>query len=144
MDLKDKILEMSKSFPAPFRVEKDGSLSLEFIVAERKVFLSKKTLKYRARLRVNDENKVVSFFEILKESGAGLSSGDDMSPGFGFKTEVSRISGKEREGNIAELSTLFGKEYKYSFDFGSIRNAVKEEAEKLGYGMNIVLLERNV
>ncbi|MCL5985673.1 MAG: ribonucleoside-triphosphate reductase [Actinobacteria bacterium] len=144
MDLKEKILEVSKSFPAEFRTEKDGSLSLEFIVAERKAFLSRKTLKYRARLRVNDENKVVNFFEILKESGAGLSSSDDMSPGFGFKAGVSKISGKEREGNITELSNLFGKEYKYSFDFAKIRNVIKSEAEKLGYSINIVLLERNV
>ena len=144
MDIKEEILEVSRSLPEQFREEKDGSLSLEFVVAERKAFLSKKTLRYRTRLRVNDKDKVVNFFEMLKETGAGLSSGDDMSPGFGFKAEVSRIGGKERKGNITEQSVLFGKEYKYSFDFENIRNTIRKTAEKFGYRLNIVLLERNV
>lgn len=144
--LKEKLLELSRSFPERFKEEKDGSLKLEFKVAERRVFLVKNTLKYRARLRIDDSEKAVRFFETLKETGVGLSSGDptDMTPGFGFKVEKYKVTGKEREGTIDELSKLFGKEYKYSFDFSTVRESIKKTVTDAGYTFSTVLSERSL
>lgn len=146
MSLKQKLLGIDKGFPARFEEQKDSSLVLEFTVAERKVpFISKKKLIYRCRLRVDDEKKTVTFFETLKEKGFGLvSTVGDMEPGYGFKKETYKISGKEREANIEELSTLFGKQYKYSFDYSAIRAAVKKEVQGAGYSFSVCLLERSV
>jgi hypothetical protein len=108
MLLKEKFLEVSKSFSAEFKEQRDGSLVLRFIVAERKVFLSKKKLTYRCKVRISDEKKEVTFFEMLSESSSGLSVGS----GFEFKKETYGIKGKEREGGIEEASRLFGKDYK--------------------------------
>lgn len=137
MALKEKLIEVSRSFPAEFKEQRDGSLILQFVVAERKVFLSKKKLTYKCKAKIDDMEKVVTFFEILRESSVGLSGGS----GMGFKKETYRLKGKEREGNIEEQSRLFGKDYKYSFDYKKIREAIKEEAEKAGYSFSVHLLE---
>lgn len=140
MLLKEKFLEVSKSFSAEFKEQRDGSLVLRFIVAERKVFLSKKKLTYRCKVRISDEKKEVTFFEMLSESSSGLSVGS----GFEFKKETYGIKGKEREGGIEEASRLFGKDYKYSFDYKKIREAIKKETQDAGYSFSVKLLEKLV
>jgi hypothetical protein len=145
LTLKERLVEVSKEFPAKFEAQNDGTLKLESKIAERKVLLSKKTLKYRARLRVDDDKRTVKFFEILEETGLGLASGaSDISPGFGFKTETYKVTGKGREGGIEELSKLFGKDYKYSWDYSKLRKNIQHEIEKAGYTFSICLTERDV
>ncbi len=146
MSLNERIIEASEKLPEKFKGQKDGALAIEFKIAERKVFLTKKTLTYRAKLRVDNDNKTVRFFETLKETSLGISSGDteDMTPGLGFKKETYKITGRAREANIQELSRLFGKEYKYSFDYSSVRRVVEEEARRAGYSLSICLLENSV
>ncbi|MEM2964383.1 MAG: ribonucleoside-triphosphate reductase [Candidatus Bathyarchaeia archaeon] len=142
MSLKERIVEACKDLPASFKEEKEGVLSLEMKVAERKVFLSKKALMYRAKLRVDDDSRKVKFFETLKETGVGVSGGEDISPGFGFKAEKYKVMGKERVGGVEELSKLFGKDYKYEFDWSKVRGLVDREARKAGYVVEMVLNER--
>lgn len=140
MSLKEELIEVSKSFPAEFKEQKDGSLVLQFVIAERKAFLSKKKLTYKSKVRVNDEKKEITFFEMLSESNAGLSAGS----GFEFKKETYGVKGKEREGGIEEMSKLFGKNYKYSFDYKKIRETIKKEAQKIDYSFSIKLIEKLV
>jgi hypothetical protein len=116
--------------------EKKGVYTLARVVAERKSFLCRKKLLYRARLRIVEEKKEVHFTELLKESGFGLSSGSvdtEMSPGFGFKKETYKTGLGPREGTIEEQSTLFGKQYTYTFDFCTVRKAVESAAQAAGY-----------
>ena len=137
MSLKGKLVEVSKNFPAEFKEQRDGSFILQFVVAERKVFLSKKKLIYKCKTRIDDMGKAVTFFEILCESSVGLSGG----AGMGFTKETYGVRGKERKGNIEEQSRLFTKDYKYSFDYKKIREAIKREVEKAGYSFSVHLLE---
>jgi hypothetical protein len=143
MSLKEKLIKISEAFPEKFKEIEENVLMLEAKIAERKVFLSKKNLIYKAKIKIDDENKTVKFFETLKEKGIGISSGDsiDISPGFGFKVEKYRVIGKERGGSIEELSKLFGKDYKYSFDYSAVRKKVEEEVQKAGYSFSIALAE---
>lgn len=129
-----------------FSTQKDGALLLDAKVAERKAFLSRKTLTYRAKVRADEARCEVRFFEMLKESGAGLSSsaGDGFGPGFGVKTETYRLKGKERTGTVAERSVPFGKEYSYTFDLGAVRRVVQDSAEKAGYRFVVLLREGSV
>jgi len=140
MSLKESLIEVSKSFPAEFKEQKDGSLILQFVIAERKVFLSKKKLTYKSKIKVNNEKKEITFFEMLSESNSGLSAGS----GFEFKKETYGTKGKEREGGIEEISNLFGKNYQYSFDYKKIREAIKEEAKKIDYTFSVKLMEKLV
>jgi len=117
--------------------EEKSSYVLEKVIAERKAFLSRKKLIYRARLNIVEETKELQFTEILKESGLGLSSGaDEMSTGFGFKKEPYKTSLGPREGRIEEQSHLFGKQYSYSFDFAAFRNAIEDAARTEGYAFS--------
>ena len=84
MALKEQLMEVGTNLPAPFQPQKDGTLALEYVVAERKWLLSRKKVTYRCRVRVDDAAQAVRMFEMLKETGFGLSSGsDDFGPGFG-------------------------------------------------------------
>lgn len=114
--------------------EKKGLWEFVTILAERKVFLSKKTLKYVAKMRVDEKEKTVKFSEMLIETGSGLSSGDDDGvSGFGFKTESYNSFSKDKPGDIDEQSKLFGKQYSFKFDFKQIILKVKEAVERAGY-----------
>jgi len=147
MDLRQTITEIGKAIPGQFEVQKDGSARMEAVIAERKAFLSKKKLTYICRFKVDEPSKEVRFFEMLKESGFGLSGGgsdDEMSSGFGFKKETYNTFGKERSGSIEEQSRLFGKDYSYKFDFGAFRGSVRKAAESAGYRFEVKLMEKSV
>jgi hypothetical protein len=128
------IQEFAKTIPADIK-ELKGIQELTFTVAERKAFLSTQKLQYVAKIRILDDQKLVRFAEMLKESGAGISTGSDFdsSPGFGFKTETYKTGGAGREGSIEEQSNLFGKKYEYRFDFKTIRGKIEELAKTEGY-----------
>jgi hypothetical protein len=146
MDLQQVITEIGKTIPGQFELQKDGSARLESVIAERKAFLSQKKLTYICRFRVDEPAKEVRFFEMLKESGFGVSGGsdDEMSPGFGFKKETYNTFGKERKGSIEEQSKLFGRDYSYRFDFGTFREAVRKASEGAGYRFEVKLMEKSV
>jgi hypothetical protein len=131
--MEDEIKQVFSGIPTEF-TEKKGLITAEYVVAERKSFLSKKRLVYIAKFRVDERAREVRFTEMLKESGSGLSVGDgDMSAGFGFKKETGKTGMAGREGSIEEQSTLFGKKYSYTFNFGTIRKAIEEKARTAGY-----------
>ena len=116
--------------------EKKGLYEFKSVIAERKAFLSTKKLTYSFKMRIEEENKVVKFSEMLMEAGSGFTSGgndDGMSTGFGFKTETYNTMNGGREGNIQEQSDLFGKKYEYTFDYKDIRSKVEEVAKGEGY-----------
>lgn len=135
MALQEEIKEVFSAFPAEFS-EKKGVVTAEYVVAERKAFLSKKKVTYIAKYRIVEDAKEVRFTEMLKESGSGLSSGgfgDDSPSGFGFKKGTYRTGLGGREGTIEEQSNLFGSKYSYKFDFKAIRAAIQKKAEDAGY-----------
>jgi hypothetical protein len=136
MAILEEFKKIAENIPAEIKEEKKKYV-LEYVVAERKSFLSKKKLIYKAQFKIDEEKKEVRFTEMLKESGFGFSSGgmDDMSPGVGFKSGTYKIGmSGEREGTIEEQSDLFGKKYNYKFDLGKIRNDFKRKTEEAGYG----------
>jgi hypothetical protein len=113
--------------------EKKGLWDFSAVIAERKAFLAKKKLTYSLKMRVDDTAKTVKFSEMLMEAGSGFSSGGDMDSGFGFKTESYNTFSGARSGTIEEQSTLFGKDYSYTFNYAEIRNKVQAVAEQAGY-----------
>ena len=134
--LLDDIKTIIAAVPGAQLKEKNASYSFESVVAERKTFLSTKKLTYKASFRIDDTARILSFSEMLKESGSGISSSGadgDISPGFGFKAETYSVGMGPRKGNITEQSTLFSKQYNYSFDFSKIRQAMEAAAAKSGY-----------
>jgi len=105
------------------------------VIAERKSFLSKKKLVYIAKYRIDEEKREVRFMEMIKETSSGLSGGWDsgLSPGFGFRKETFRTGRGTYERSVEELSSLFGKQYSFKFDFSSIRGAIEGLARQAGF-----------
>jgi hypothetical protein len=113
---------------------KGTSGDAKLVVAEQKSFLSKKTVEYSARFKVDEDERVVRFFEVLKESGSGMSGGgaDDVGGGWGFGKETYKTGGG-REGNISEQGALLGKKYSFEFDYARIREGIEKIAIERGY-----------
>jgi hypothetical protein len=134
MALLSDIQAYAKSIQADFK-ETKGVQELTIVVAERKAFLSSQKLQYLAKFRILDDQKLIRFAEMLKESGAGVSTGGDFdsSSGFGFKTETYKTGATGREGDIEQQSNLFGKKYEYRFDFKVVRSKIEELAIAEGY-----------
>jgi hypothetical protein len=134
MRLIEEIKKIADGLPAKI-TESKGIFGLEYVVAERKAFLSKKKLIYIAKFRIAEDKKEMRFSEMLKETGLGIFTGgdSDMSPGFGFKAEKYKTGTGPREGTIEEQSNLLGKKYNYTFDFGKFREQVKRAAADAGY-----------
>ena len=135
MSITDELGSIVSGIPAKIS-EKKGVYEFEVLLAERKAFLSKQKLIYSAKFRVDEGNREVRFTEMLKESGAGMSSGgmdSGMSPGFGFKKQSYNTMSGAREGTIEEQSNLFGKKYEYKFDFAAIRKKFESKAKEHGY-----------
>ena len=81
------------------------------VLAEKTSFLSKKKVEYQAKFRVDERERVVRFFEMLKESGSGMSGGgpDDVGGGFGFKKETYKTGGGGREGTLEAQGTSWDR-----------------------------------
>ena len=132
----EDIKGMASSIGAELK-EKKGAYTLTLVVAERKALLSKKRLEYIAKFRVDDVARELRFTEMLKETGSGISSGsEDISPGFGFKTETYKAGAGPREGSITEQSNYFGKQYSYSYDWSAIRKWMEQAAQAAGYNFS--------
>jgi hypothetical protein len=121
-----------------FREERDGTLSYEAVVAERRTLLSRQRLTYRARLRVDDEARTVRCFELLKETSRGLVGGLTLT------AEATRLAGKERTGTIEQRSRYLGRRYDFRVDYAAVRSAVERAAQARGYGFELVLRERSL
>jgi hypothetical protein len=135
--LLDEIKALADSMGIQF-VGKDGVYRMSMTVAERKAFLSRKKLEYIASFKIDDAGKKMSYTEMLKESGSGVTGAEDfdesgMTTGFGFKTETYRTGPGPREGTIIEQSDFFGRKYDYRFDFRKVRERVEQLAEREGY-----------
>ena len=140
----EQIKEYVAGLPATLK-EKRGIYSFKFIVAERRALLSKKKLTYSAKFRVDDGNKELRFTEMLKESGSGISSGDDgIGSGFGFKKESYKTGTGARGGSIKEQSELFGAQYSYMFDFSKIREEIERLARDSGYTFKYQITPRGL
>ena len=133
MELLEELKQFFAALPAEL-AEKKGLITAEYVIAERKIFFSKKKLAYIAKFRIDQAKQEVRFTEMLKESGFGLSCGDiESSPGYGFKIQTYKTGMGPREGAIEEQSTIFGKKYSYAFDFKTIREAIEKKVQAAGF-----------
>lgn len=139
----EEIKKVLESYAGEWK-EKKNVWEFSATIAERKAFLSKKKLTYSAKMRIDDDTKVLKFSEMLIESGSGLSSGggfdDGMTTGFGFKTESYNTMSGAREGNIEEKSNLFGKKFEYKFDYKEVRSKIEETAKSAGFKFEYQIL----
>ncbi|HPK53921.1 MAG TPA: hypothetical protein PK114_05625 [Smithellaceae bacterium] len=118
--------------------EKNGLVTVEYVVAERKFFLARKKLTYIAKYRIDESKRELRFTEMLKESACGFVGGweSGVSSGFSFKKESYSTWNGAREGTIEEQSSFFGKTYRYRFDFKEIRGTIEKKARDAGFSFH--------
>jgi hypothetical protein len=135
MALIDDIWGMADSIGAELK-EKKGAYTLTLVVAERKAFLSKKKLEYVARFRVDDSARELKSTEMLKETGSGISSGDDVSPqGLGSRPRRKRREQTHgRAASRSDLTTLASNIL--TATTGAIRTRIEQAAQASGYSFS--------
>jgi hypothetical protein len=118
----------------------------KLVIAEQKSLLSKKKVEYTAKFKVDDKDQVVRFFEMLKESGSGMSGGDssDFGGGWGVSKTSYKMSGGGIEGTLESQGALLGKKFAFTFDYGKIRKAVQAIAEQNGYTFEYQILPKGL
>jgi hypothetical protein len=127
-------------------VGKDQGGEARLVIAEQKSFLSKKTVEYSAKFKVQDDDRVVRFFEMLKESGTGMSGGDarDVGGGWGFSKETYKTGLGGRDGSLQAQGSLLGNKYAFEFDYAKIRKTVQAIAERHGYRFDYQVTPRGL
>ena len=136
----ERIVALAKELDIDLR-HKGSHYTLEKVLSERKVFLSKRKLTYAARIEVDEPAHTIMLSEQLKEVGSGVGGGDaGLSPGFGFKKETYRTDRTTRQGTIEEQSRLLGSRYDYHFDYATIRTRIEVIAHETGYRVEHRLL----
>ena len=124
---------------------KGQSGDAKLIIAEQKSFLSKKTVEYSAKFKIQDDDHVVRFFEMLKESGSGMSASDgDVGGGWGVSKGTYKSGVGGRDGGIEAQGSLLGNKYAFTFDYARIRTAVQEIAERHGYRFDYQLTPKGL
>ena len=62
----------------------------------------------------------------------------------GFSAGTYKTGGKERSGNVEEVSRLFGKDYDYTWDYAALRDSLRGVAEAGGYRFEVLLNPKSV
>jgi hypothetical protein len=131
-ELAAKIKELADSQQLVWTEKHDVTI-VEKVIAERTAFMATAKLEYQAKLRFVEATREVTFRELLKETGSGISAGDDSdSVGFGFQAGAFH-SGGGLADDIAEQASRYGKLYTVDFDYVGWRDQVKNLVEAAGY-----------
>jgi hypothetical protein len=85
---------------------------------------------------LDEATQKVYFWEMIKESGCGLSAL------FSFKTETYRTEGATRSGTVKETAYgPGGKLIDYNWDYGQVRRIIESAVRSQGWQFETVLLK---
>lgn len=111
-------------------------LSLNNQVADANWGAGKKKVTYEAVMKAIEPERTLYFWEVLKESGSGLSFG-------GADFESTTTFGAKRSGKTREVVIgPQGKVVDYSWDYGATRNLATEIAARHGWQVKTVLVKK--
>jgi len=90
-------------------------------------------MSYEGRIKLDKDKKVITFWDMMKKTSSGW-GGDDM----GFSSEKFVIKGIERSGGGLGFVPTGNT---YAYDFGAMRNVVKQLAETNGWKCKTTLFK---
>jgi len=126
---------LSYSDAGPFKIEKsvDTDLLISNEVTDSNWYSGKKKVTYTAQLLLKEEEKTAYYWEMLKETSAGLS--------FKVGFEKKKIKGIElfQQSNEKGYNPTGELVYDYQFDYGSLREALKRIITSQGWKFKVVL-----
>ncbi len=136
---KDTIIQaiLSLSEAGPFKIVRGSDTDLEISneVTNSSWYTGKKTVNYAARILLNEQEKTAYYWEMLKETSSGLS--------FSMGVQKKKIKGIEVFQQSRERGYAPGGElvYDYQFDYGSLRDAVKQLLQSYGWKLKTVIMK---
>lgn len=130
-ELINEILNLKNELMVVKKVE-DNMFDLKSHI-ESKGWIGKVGISFSGRGILDQENKVVTYWDMIKKSSSGM-GGDDM----GFSSESYTLKGKERSGSGAGSAPGGGK---YNFDYGKVREQVRLIVEKNGWQFKTALIK---
>ena len=111
----------------------DTDVRIDNEIANASWGVGKKKVEYSARMKAVEGERVLYFWEMLKESGAGISLG-------GFDSESTSTLGGKRWGVKKEkIIGPGGVAVDYSWDYGKTRAIVESIAARHGFSVKVVL-----
>ncbi len=97
----------------------------------------KKKVEYSAIMKADDADRTVYWWELLKESGAGLSFG-------GMQSESYSTFGAKRSGTTREIVVgPTGVAVDYSWDYAATRRLAEEIAARHGFALKVVMRKKS-
>lgn len=136
---KDLIVQAILKFneAGPFKIARGSETDLEISneVTNSSWYSGKKTVTYAARILLNEKEKTAYYWEMLKETSSGLS--------FSMGGQKKKIKGIEVFQQSRERGYAPGGElvYDYQFDYGSLRDAVKQLLLSYGWKLKTVIMK---
>lgn len=130
-----ELLKYNETGPYAISRGSDTDLVISNEVTNSSWYSGKKTVTYTARMLLNDQEKTAYYWEMLKETSAGLS--------FSVGIQKKKIKGTElfqqtREKGFAPSGEMV---YDYQFDYGSLRDAFKQILQGYGWKFKVVLMK---
>lgn len=138
--VKDQLLEAIEQVLAqyPLKLERNADTDLEIhsVLADANWGVGKKKVEYKACLLAKVPEMTVVYWEMLKETGAGMGIFG------GFKVEKYKSDGRTISGTVREIGYgPDGKAIDYEWDYAKTRDVVRGIAEANGWKFKTVLLK---
>jgi hypothetical protein len=136
---KNKILQaiLSYSEAGPFKIIRGSDTDIEISneVTNSSWYSGKKTVTYLARILLDEKQKTAYYWEMLKETSSGFS--------FSMGVQKKKIKGIEVFQQSRERGYAPGGEivYDYQFDYGSLREAIKQLLQSYGWKLKVVIMK---
>lgn len=134
-ELLSRLLALDERGPFSITQGVDTDLVISNEVMGKSWATGKKKVSYQARLLLDEPSATAYFWELLKETSSGIQ--------FSIGVEKTRIKGKDLFRSISEKGYgLDGQQvFDYQFDYGSLREALKQMIEQAGWNFKLVLTQ---
>jgi hypothetical protein len=115
---------------------READIEISALLTDSKWLIGKKKVTFEACLSADAVTKTVNYWEMVKESGAGLP------PLFRFKVTTYKTDSKTISGKVEEQGFgPGGNVLDYEWDYGQVRRAVEQVAATCGWQFATTLLK---
>jgi hypothetical protein len=133
--IKNTLKETFDRIGIVYEENKNADFEIELVLADDKWKAGKKKKTFSASILIDESAKKLLYWEMIKETKAGLSIS------FSKESAVQKGNVVARKQGNAEYA-LEGKVSETQVDFGKITKSVKEVAKQEGYKFKLVLSKK--
>jgi hypothetical protein len=133
LELLQAILATFAAYPGyQVRYGTDTDVTIDNAVADGSYGTGKKRVQFQAIMKAVEPERILYYWEILKEKSVGVSFG-------GFESESYSTFGRKRAGTKKEVIIGLGGAVSYEWDYAQTRQMVEATAAQHGWVVKTVL-----